>query len=301
MNVIAWWRQLAVLTALSASLSAVQAQGVSGSTLDRIREHGAIYVGHRESSIPFSYLVGDEVVGYSKDLCDRIVGAIRDKLEMPSLKVVHVPVTSFSRILMLMTGTVDLECGSTTNTRIRQQRIAFSVTTFVSGVKTLVRKDTGIGRIDDLAGKVVVTTSGTTTERLVKTVMSARKLPAPRTRTASKHSESFSMVLSRQADAFVLDDAILAGLLSSSPDAGKLKLLEENFGFEPYGIGMRREDPEFKKLVDDTLVGMMKSGELERLYSKWFMSPIPPDNVNLQLPMSEMLRDVLRNPNDNGI
>jgi glutamate/aspartate transport system substrate-binding protein len=99
----------------------------------------------------------------------------------------------------------------------------------------------------------------------------------------------------------VLDDAILAGLLSSSPDAGKLKLLEENFGFEPYGIGMRREDPEFKKLVDDTLVGMMKSGELERLYSKWFMSPIPPDNVNLQLPMSEMLRDVLRNPNDNGI
>jgi glutamate/aspartate transport system substrate-binding protein len=301
MNVIAWWRQLAVLIALSASLSAVQAQGVSGSTLDRIRENGAIYVGHRESSIPFSYLVGDDVVGYSKDLCDRIVVAIRDKLEMPSLKVVHVPVTSFSRILMLMTGTVDLECGSTTNTRIRQQRIAFSVTTFVSGVKTLVRKDTGIGRIDDLAGKVVVTTSGTTTERLVKTVMSARKLPAPRTRTASKHSDSFSMVLARQADAFVLDDAILAGLLSSSPDAGKLKLLEENFGFEPYGIGMRREDPEFKKLVDDTLVGMMKSGELERLYSKWFMSPIPPDNVNLQLPMSEMLRDVLRNPNDNGI
>ena len=301
MNVIAWWRQLAVLIALSASLSAAQAQGVSGSTLDRIRENGAIYVGHRESSVPFSYMIGDDVVGYSKDLCDRIVGAIRDKLEMPSLKVVHVPVTSFSRILMLMTGTVDLECGSTTNTRIRQQRIAFSVTTFVSGVKTLVRKDTGIGRIDDLAGKVVVTTSGTTTERLVKTVMSARKLPAPRTRTASKHSESFSMVLSRQADAFVLDDAILAGLLSSSPDAGKLKLLEENFGFEPYGIGMRREDPEFKKLVDDTLVGMMKSGELERLYSKWFMSPIPPDNVNLQLPMSEMLRDVLRNPNDNGI
>ncbi len=301
MNVIAWWRQLAVLIALSASLSAVQAQGVSGSTLDRIREKGTIYVGHRESSIPFSYLVGDDVVGYSKDLCDRIVVAIRDKLEMPSLKVVHVPVTSFSRILMLMTGTVDLECGSTTNTRIRQQRIAFSVTTFVSGVKTLVRKDTGIGRIDDLAGKVVVTTSGTTTERLVKTVMSARKLPAPRTRTASKHSDSFSMVLARQADAFVLDDAILAGLLSSSPDAGKLKLLEENFGFEPYGIGMRREDPEFKKLVDDTLVGMMKSGELERLYSKWFMSPIPPGNVNLQLPMSEMLRDVLRNPNDNGI
>lgn len=301
MKLLAWWRLLPVLLALSASLPAVQAQGVTTPTLDRIREHGAIYVGHRETSIPFSYMIGDEVVGYSADICDRIVGAIREKLGIPTLKVVQVPVTSFSRILMLMTGTIDLECGSTTNTRIRQQRVAFSVTTFVSGVKTLVRKDVGIDRIADLAGKVVVTTSGTTTERLVKTVLAARGLPAARTRTASKHLESFSMVLSRQADAFVLDEPILAGLLANSPDAGKLKLLEENFGFEPYGIGMRREDPEFKKLVDDTLVGMMKSGEMERLYNKWFMSPIPPKNTNLQMPMSDMLRDLLRNPNDNGI
>jgi len=214
---------------------------------------------------------------------------------------VQVPVSSFSRILMLMTGSVDLECGSTTNTRIRQQRIGFSVTTFVSGVKVLVRRDAGIERIADLAGKVVVTTSGTTTERLVRTVLAARNLPAARARTASKHGESFAMVASRQADAFVLDEPILAGLLASSPDAGKLKLLEENLGFEPYGIGMRREDPEFKKLVDDTLIGMMKSGELEKLYNKWFMSPIPPDNFNLQMPMSEMLRDLLRNPSDAGI
>jgi glutamate/aspartate transport system substrate-binding protein len=301
MKLIAWWRLLPVMLALAAALSAAQAQGITTPTLDRIRENGAIYIAHREASIPFSYMIGDEVVGYSADICERIVGAVREKLGMPTLKVVQVPTTSFSRILMLMTGTVDLECGSTTNTKIRQQRIGFSVATFVSGVKALVRKDSGIERNADLSGKVVVTTSGTTTERLVKTVLAARNLPAVRTRTASKHADSFALVASGQADAFVLDEPILAGLLANSPDAGKLKLLEENFGFEPYGIGMRREDPEFKKLVDDTLIGMMKSGEMEKLYNKWFMSPIPPNNVNLQIPMSEMLRELLRNPSDAGI
>lgn len=301
MKHLAWWRLLPVLFALSASLPAVQAQGVTEATLDRIREHGAIYVGHREASIPFSYMIGDEVVGYSADICEQIVVAVREKLGIPGLKVVQVPTTSFSRILMLMTGSIDLECGSTSNTRIRQQRMAFSVTSFVSSVKALVRKDTGIERIADLASKVVVTTSGTTNERLVRTVLAARNLPATRAKTASKHVESFSMVLSRQADAFVLDESILAVLLANSPDAGTFQLLEENFGFEPYGIGMRREDPEFKKLVDDTLIGMMKSGEMERLYNKWFMSPIPPNNINLQMPMSEMLRNLLRNPSDIGI
>jgi glutamate/aspartate transport system substrate-binding protein len=155
--------------------------------------------------------------------------------------------------------------------------------------------------LKEVAQKVVVTTSSTTTERLVRTVLAARNLPAARAKTASSHGESFAMVASRQADAFVLDEPILAGLLANSPDAGKLKLLEGNFGFEPYGMGMRREDPEFKKLVDETLDGMMKSGEMERLYNKWFMSPIPPDNINLQMPMSEMLRDLLRNPSDTGI
>lgn len=301
MKHLAWWRLLPALLALSASLPVAQAQGVTAPTLDRIREHGAIYVGHRETSIPFSYMIGDEVVGYSADICERIVGAIREKLGIPTLKAVPVPTTSFSRIPMLMTGSIDLDCGSTTNTKIRQQRMAFSVTPFVSGVRALVRKDSGIERIADLAGKVVVTTSGTSTERMVRAVLAARNLPATRAKTASKHLESFSMVVSRQADAFVLDEAILAGLLANSPDAGKLKLLEENFSFEPYGIGMRRDDPEFKKLVDDTLIGMMKSGELEKLYNKWFMSPIPPNNVNLQMPMSEMLRDMLRNPSDAGI
>lgn len=184
MNFVARLRMLAALLTLSASLSGAQAQGVTEPTLDRIRANGAIYVGHREASVPFSYMVGDEVVGYSTDLCDRVIDAVRAKLGMPALNVVRVPVTSFSRILMLMTGSIDLECGSTTNTKISQQRISFSVTTFVSGVKAMVRKDAGIERIADLSGKTVVTTSGIATERAVRSALAVRKLrrraPGPR-------------------------------------------------------------------------------------------------------------------------
>lgn len=294
------WRHILVLLALLASVPMARSQGYTGTTFDKIREYGAVYVGFREGSIPFSYLVGDEVMGYSKDLCDRIVDAIKVKLDNPKLKLVQVPVTSVSRLVMLRTGVIDLECGSTTNTKIRQQSVAFGVTTFVSGIKVLVRKDTGIERITNLNGKVVVTTTGTTTEFIIRTVLAARNASA-RAKGARTHAESFNMVLSRQADAFVLDDAILSGLLANSPDRDKLKLLEENFGFEPYGIALRKDDPDFKKLVDETLTGMMKSGELEKLYGKWFLSPIPPNNVNLQIPMSEMLKNLLRNPSDVGI
>ena len=297
---MAWLRFALALLALSAPVPAAQAQGHNKPTLDKIREYGAIYVGHREASVPFSYLVGDEVVGYSKDLCDRIVDAIKDQLDDPTLKVIPVPVTSSSRLLMLMTGVIDLECGSTTNTKIRQQAVAFGVTTFVAGVKAVVRKDVGIERIVDLNGKVVVTTAGTTTERVVKTVLAARNASA-RAKSARTHPESLAMVVSRQADAFVLDDAILSGLLANSADTDQLKLLAENFGFEPYGIALRKGDPEFKKLVDATLIRMMKNGELEKLYTRWFMSPIPPKDVNLQIPMSDMLKEMLRNPSDSGI
>lgn len=300
MNILSPWRLVLALLALLVAVPTVRAQAYNNPTLDKIREYGAIYIGHREASIPFSYFAGDEVVGYSKDLCDRIVDAIKGQLDDPTLKVVLVPVTSSSRLLMLMTGVIDLECGSTTNTKIRQQQVAFGVTTFVSGVKAVTRKDVGIERIADLDGKVVVTTAGTTTERIVKTVLGARNASA-RPKSARTHLESLSMVVSRQADAFVLDDAILSGLLADWPDGDKLKLLEENFGFEPYGIALRKGDPEFKKLVDATLIRMMKDGEIEKLYTKWFMSPIPPKSINLNIPMSGMLKDLLRNPSDSGI
>jgi len=298
MNMPAWWRIILVLLALVLA-PAVQAQGMTMSTLEKIREYGTIYVGHREASIPFSYFAGDEVVGYSKDLCDRIVEAVKAELGDPALKIVLVPVTSSNRLLMLMTGVVDLECGSTTNTRIRQQQVSFAPTIFVAGIKALVRKDSGIERIADLNGKVVVTTAGTTTDRVVKTVLAARSLSV-REKRGRDHLESMSMLVSRQADAFVLDDFLLSGLLANSPDAEKLRLLQENFGFEPYGIGLRKNDPEFERLVDSAVTRMMKSGEVEKLYVKWFMSPIPPKSINLKIPMSDLLRNLLLNPGKEG-
>lgn len=274
-------------------------QAATLTTLEKIREYRAIYVGHRESSVPFSYLVGDEPVGYSMEICDHIVEAIKEAIGDTALRVVKVPVTSSSRFLMLQAGTVDLECGSTINTRIRQQFVAFGLTTFVSGIKAVVRKESPIRGIADMEGRVVVTTSGTTTERSVRGVLSNRKLVS-RFKAARTHRDSLGMVVASQADVFVIDDALLAGLVANSDHAEKLRFLEENFGFEPYGIVFRKDDPEFKKLVDGSLRALMASGELTRIYEKWFMAPIPPKGINLNIPMSGLLKELIRNPNDEG-
>lgn len=292
-------RPLLLLLLVAAWGATVRAQSVTQSTLEKIREYRAIYVGVREASVPFSYMVGDEPMGYSIEICDRITEAIKVALNDPALRVVKVPVTSSSRFLMLQAGTVDLECGSTTNTRIRQQLVSFGLTTFVSGVKAAVRKDSQIRQITDLDGKVVVTTSGTNTERTVRSVLSMRKVSGL-FKAGRSHPDSLGMVISSQADAFVIDDALLAGLIANSKQPEKVRILDENFGYEPYSIVMRRDDPEFKKIIDQALRGMMQSGELERLYAKWFMSPIPPRGVNLNLPMSELLKELIRNPNDEG-
>jgi|JI10StandDraft_1071094.scaffolds.fasta_scaffold442068_2 glutamate/aspartate transport system substrate-binding protein len=290
---------LLLLFLVTALGPAVHAQSVTQSTMDKIRDYRAIYVGVREASVPFSYMVGDEPMGYSIEICDRITDAIKAALNDPALRVVKVPVTSSSRFLMLQAGTVDLECSSTTNTRIRQQLVSFGLTTFVSGVKAAVRRDSQIRRIADLDGKVVVTTSGTNTERTVRSVLNMRKVSGL-FKAGRSHPDSLGMVVSSQADAFVIDDALLAGLIASSAQSDKLRILEENFGYEPYSIVMRRNDTEFKKIVDQALRGMMQSGELERLYNKWFMSPIPPKGINLNLPMSDLLKELIRNPNDEG-
>lgn len=289
-----------LLLALLANAHVARGQSFEKPTLEKVREYGAIYIGHREASVPFSYFAGNEVAGYSMELCNRIVDAVKAQLGNPGLKLVLVPVTSSSRILLLRTGVIDLECGSTTNTKIRQQGVAFGVTSFVSGVKAVTRKDAGIERIADLNGKVVVTVAGTTSGRLVQTVLAKRNATV-QSKSATNYAESLAMVLSGQADAFVLDDALLSALLAASPDKDKLKLLDENFGLEPYGIALRKDDPNFKKLVDATLTGMMKSGEMEKLYNKWFMSPIPPNNINLKMPISDRLKDLFRKPDDTGI
>jgi glutamate/aspartate transport system substrate-binding protein len=280
-------------------LPGAMAQGVALTTLEKIREYRAIYVGHREFAVPFAYMVGDEPVGYSIDICDRIVDAIKEAVDDPAIRVIKVPVTTSSRFLMLQSGIIDLECGSTTNTRIRQQQVAFGLTTFVSGIKAVVRKESPINGIADLDGKVVVTTAGTTTERTVRSVLNTRKFSA-RAKAGRNHGDSLGMVVSSQADVFVADEALLAGLVANSPHASKLRFIDENFGFEPYSIVLRKDDPELKKIVDNSLRKMMSSGELERLYNKWFMSAIPPKGVNLQIPMSNLLRDLIQSPNDEG-
>jgi glutamate/aspartate transport system substrate-binding protein len=237
---------LLLLFLVTALGPAVHAQSVTQSTLDKIRDYRAIYVGVREASVPFSYMVGDEPMGYSIEICDRITDAIKAALNDPALRVVKVPVTSSSRFLMLQAGTVDLECSSTTNTRIRQQLVSFGLTTFVSGVKAAVRRDSQIRRIADLDGKVVVTTSGTNTERTVRSVLNMRKVSGL-FKAGRSHPDSLGMVVSSQADAFVIDDALLAGLIASSAQSDKLRILEENFGYEPYSIVMRRNDPSSRR------------------------------------------------------
>lgn len=272
-------------------------------TLEKIRDYGAIYVGHREASIPFSFMDADgKVVGYSWDLCMRIVDAVRGRLGRPDLPVVPVLGTSATRLMMIETGTVDLECGSTTNTDQRARYVAFSNTFFVTGIKALVRKDSGIRTIADLRGKVVVTTAGTTTESYVRSAASRRGIFI-NYRSGRVHTDGFKDVLQGRADAFVLDDVLLQGLLANAPEAEayRLVVVDESFGLEPYGIMLRKGDPEFKKLVDDTLTAMMKSGEFERLYAKWFESAIPPKGVRLNVPMSPELKQLIKTPNDRGI
>lgn len=289
-----------IVLGLLASTQVVRGQSFDKQTLEKIREYGAIYIGHREASVPFSYFAGNQVTGYSMELCDRIIDAIKIEIGDPGLKVVLVPVSSSSRMLFLRIGIIDLECGATTNTKISQQGVAFGVTTFVSGIKAVTRKDAGIERIADLDGKVVVTVGGTSTGRLVQTVLAKRNKSA-QGKSATSSVEAFDMVLSKRADAFVLDDVLLSVFLAASPDRDKLKLLDENFGLEPYGIVLRKDDPKFKKLVDATLIGMMKSGEMEKLYSKWFVSPIPPGNINLRMPISDWIKHLFHNPDDTGI
>lgn len=296
-------RILLIASCLLLGAGTLGAQERKSATLEKIRGYGAIFVGHREASIPFSYFDADgKAIGYSLDLCAHIINAVKTRLNLPRLEIVQVPTSAGTRQMMLEAGTVDLQCGSETNTVQRQRHVGFSVTTFVTGIKALVRKDSGIRSVADMKGKVVVTTSGTTTDSYVKAVAARRGLFL-NYRLGRDHGDSLRHLLTGQADVMVLDDVLLQGLLMNTPeaDAFKLVVLEENFAVEPYGIMLRRNDPEFKKLVDDTLTGLMQSGEFAKIYDRWFMAPIPPAGKSLNLPMSDMLKQLLLTPNDRGI
>lgn len=287
-----------VLVAAGLFTSAAQAQ--ESATLKKIKESGTITLGVRDSSIPFSYLDDKQSYqGYSIDLCMKAVSAIQKHLGLSSLNVRMNPVTSATRIPLMANGTIDIECGSTTNNLERQKQVSFAPTTFVSGSRLLAKKTANINSINDLRGKPLVSTAGTTSMKLI-TALNGEKNLGINILSAKDHAESFLMVETGRAVAFLMDDILLASLAANSKSPGDYVITKEAIEVEPYGIMMRRDDPEFKKIVDQAIVNVFKSGEINRIYTKWFQSPIPPKNINLNWPMSEQLKKVIAKPTDSG-
>ncbi|GJD54004.1 Glutamate/aspartate import solute-binding protein [Methylobacterium crusticola] len=278
-------------------MTAANADGLTG-TLKKVKETGTITLGYRESSVPFSYLDGNQKpIGFSMDLCGQVVEAVRKKLGMADLKVAYNPVNSATRLLLVANGTVDIECGSTANQLARQKQVAFSVSTFVAQFKWLTRTDSGIASPDDLKGKPVVVTSGTNTSQFLNKLNQDERLGL-KISQGKDHAESFLLVDAGRAAAFMEDDILLAGVKANSKDPSKFRILDKSYSADPYALMFRREDPDFKALVDETLVGLMKSGVFTQLYTRWFETPIPPRDLNLSFPMSEKLKELIKAPSD---
>ena len=267
-------------------------------TLKKIKDAGFISVGHRESSIPFSYYDDkNEVVGYSQDLVMMVVGAVKNRLNMPNLQVKLIPVTSQNRIPLIQNGTIDIESGSTTHNVERQQQVSFSDTMFVIATRLLVKKDSGIKDFPDLKGKNVVVTAGTTSERLIRE-MNEKNNMGMNIISAKDHGESFLTLQSGRASAFMLDDALLAGERAKARRPDEWVIVGTPQSKEAYGMMMRKGDDQFKKLVDETVAKAETSGQAAKLYQKWFQSPIPPKGLNLDLPLSDDMKELFKNPND---
>ncbi|WP_028605848.1 amino acid ABC transporter substrate-binding protein [Ottowia thiooxydans] len=271
-------------------------------TLEKIRSSGAITVGHRDSSIPFSYITksGGEPIGFAIDICKEIIGAIKTELKLPNLIVKYQMVTSQNRVPLVQNGTVDIECGSTTNSVARQQLVAFGPNYIMVGVSAAVKKSSGINSFADLNGKTIATTTGTTSIPLLRAYKRTENIQVNEV-LGKDHSDAFLLLASDRVSAFIMDDILLAGQIAASQTPGDYRILPEALRQEPYGIMLRKDDPKFKALVDTTVSGLMKSNAINQLYGKWFTSPILPRNVSLNFPMSEATQDLYRNPSDKGV
>ena len=288
------------LLLLSAAAGAAQAEDLSG-TLKKINDNGVIVVGHRESSVPFSYYDNQQkVVGYSQDYSNAIVNAIKAKLNKPDLQVKMIPITSQNRIPLLQNGTYDFECGSTTNNLERQKQVAFSDTIFVIGTRLLVKKDGPIKDFDDLKGKTVVLTSGTTSEILLHKLNDEKKMEM-RIISAKDHGDSFRTLETGRAVAFMMDDALLAGERAKAKKPDNWEILGTPQSKEAYGCMLRKEDPQFKVLVDDTIVKAQSSGQAEKWFDTWFKQPIPPKNLNMNFDLSDDMKALFKEPNDKAL
>ncbi len=286
--------------ALAAGFCAGQAHAeeLTG-TLKNIKETGAITLGYRDSSIPFSYLDDNQKpIGFAMDICYKIVDAVKKELKLDKLEVKLNPVNSSTRIPLLANGTVDLECGSTTNNAEREKQVAFTNTHFLTASRFVSKKANNLTMIDDLKGKSVVSTSGTTNIKQLTEANAARKLGV-NIMTAKDHAEAFLMVETDRAAAFVMDDILLASLVAGSKDPSAYVISKDAFSKpEPYGIMLRKDDPAFKKVVDAATAALYTSGEGQKLYDKWFMSKIPPKGLNLNTPIAPELKAEFAKPSD---
>ncbi|SPB16930.1 glutamate/aspartate periplasmic binding protein precursor [Caballeronia novacaledonica] len=290
--------------ATAAGLTAAQAavdQMPPSATLRKIVENGAIVLGTRESSVPFSYTVKQQPVGYSYDIALKVVDEIKKRLNMPNLAVKNVQVTSANRISYVVNNQVDLECGSTAHVAERDPLVAFSNSFFQYGIRMAVKKKSGIRDYADLANKTVATTAGTSDERMLRQMSIDQKLNL-RIISARDHAEAFAALKSDRAVAFVMDDPLLYGKIAQEGAArSDYMVTGASLANEAYGCMMRKGDPVFKRIVDDVIANMQRSGEATKLYDTWFMRPIPPDGMNLQFPMSPEMKALFANPNDRTV
>ncbi|MCG1055695.1 glutamate/aspartate ABC transporter substrate-binding protein [Mycetohabitans sp. B5] len=287
------------LAALAALTGVAQAQETG--TLKKIKDSGVIVLGHRESSIPFSYYDEKQnVVGYSQEFALKIVEAVKHELKTPDLRVKLIPITSQNRIPLVQNGTIDIECGSTTHNLERQKQAVFSNTIFVVGTRLMTKKDSGIKDFADLKGKTVVTTAGTTSERLLRKMNQDQSM-GMNIISAKDHGESFLTLSTGRAAAFMMDDALLAGERAKSSNPGDFVIVGTPQSHEAYGCMMRKDDPAFKKVVDAAIAKVETSGEAARIYKKWFESPIPPKGLDLSFPLSDGMKALFKNPNDKAM
>jgi ABC-type amino acid transport substrate-binding protein len=282
------------MAAVSTTVFAQDAQ----TALAKIQAANTIVIGHRETSVPFSYVdANNEVIGFSQDICNKIIDAVKSKIKKPDLKVRFIPVTSQNRIALVQNGTVDLECGVTTNLKARQAQVTFSDTFFVATTRLLTRKDSGIKDFPDLAGKTVVTNQGTTSERILRKMNEEKKMNM-QIISAKDYGEGRLTLETGRAVAYMMDDVLLAGTRSLSAKPSEYVLVGTPQSSEAYGFMLRKDDPDFKKLVDDTMREVMKGPEIKTMYAKWFTKPVPPKNINFDFPMSDALQKLYANPND---
>ncbi|HET7836086.1 MAG TPA: transporter substrate-binding domain-containing protein [Variovorax sp.] len=279
-------------------LAAATTGAQAADTLAKIAESGKITLAYRESSVPFSYLAGGEKpIGFSVELSNAVVDAVKKKLNKPKLEVALMPVTSQNRIPLISNGTIDLECGSTTNNTARAKDVSFAINHFYTGTRLLVKKSSKIKNYADLAKKTVASTTGTTNALVMRKYNTEKNLDMDLV-LGKDHADAFLLVESDRAVAFAMDDILLFGLMANAKNPADFEVVGDALQVEPYACMLPKDDPAFKKLVDDTFIDLMKSGEFEKMYAKWFLQPIPPKGVPLNLPMSPQLRENIQAPND---